>query len=82
VRWQRSQIARIASDHVTDLVAAIVGSDGVIYGSGLRGLRAGTLCTIMRELDRSFMDSGFLAGGACTPPRRHTTLCASAARGG
>jgi AraC-like DNA-binding protein len=54
-----AQIARIASDHVTDLVAAIVGSDGVIYGERLRGLRAGRSATIMRELDRSFMDSGF-----------------------
>jgi len=31
----------------------------VIYGERLRGLRAGRSATIMRELDRSFMDSGF-----------------------
>jgi AraC-like DNA-binding protein len=49
---------RLASDHVTDLVAATVDSEGVIYEERLRGSRAARFA-ILREIDRNFMDPGF-----------------------
>lgn len=45
-------------DHVTDLVAATVGSEGVIYEERLRGSGAARFA-ILREIDRNFMDPGF-----------------------
>lgn len=56
---EESPFVRLASNHVTDLVAAIVGSDRMIPENRLRGLRAGRFAVIARELDRHFMESGF-----------------------
>jgi AraC-like DNA-binding protein len=77
-----SRIARVASDHVTDLVAAIVGSNGVIYEEQFPGVRAGRLAMILRELDRSFLEADFsltvLARRLAVTPRYVQTLLAEA----
>ena len=75
-------IAKVASDHVTDLVAAIVGSSGVIYEERFPGVRAGRFAMILRELDRSFLQADFsltvLACRLAVTPRYVQTLLAGA----
>jgi AraC-like DNA-binding protein len=77
-----SHIAKVASDHVTDLVAAIVGSSGVIYEERFPGVRAGRFAMILRELDRSFLQADFsltvLARRLAVTPRYVQTLLAGA----
>ncbi|HTZ01683.1 MAG TPA: AraC family transcriptional regulator [Xanthobacteraceae bacterium] len=50
---------RLASEHVTGLIAAIVGADGDACEHVLPGLRAGRFATIARELDRHFTRADF-----------------------
>lgn len=54
-----SPFLRCASDHVTSLIAAIIGTEGDVCEHGLPGLRMGRCAMILRELDRHFMRSDF-----------------------
>ena len=75
-------VARLASKHIADLVAAIVSLDGGAYQGRLKGLRAGRVALILREIDRSFAESGFsltvLANRLAVTPRYVQTLLAEA----
>jgi AraC-like DNA-binding protein len=72
----------LASDHVTGLVAAIIGCEGGAGAHVLPGLRAGRRAMIIRELNRNFMRPDFsltsLARRLGVTPRYVQTLLAEA----
>jgi AraC-like DNA-binding protein len=75
-------MTQLASQHVTDLIAAAVDVDGAIHEQRSQGLRMGRLAMIRRELDRAFREPSFsltvLAGRLAVTPRYVQALLAEA----